>query len=368
MNLFGTAKNNRLVALDALRGASIFVIVGYHVVQRWPHEVHSLARLIAGYGQYGVDLFFALSGLLVGVSTASSLAVRDKRGDLKRFLNRFVRVYIPYFVALVVAYGGVRVLRGEEFNLAFLVLLQNYLLEIPFFLVSWFLCVLFAFYLLAYFLPRFKGMSISSSSYILLLIAISCGVQRAVLVAFGLVEQNLPFGFFLTATNLRADSIALAFAVGLVINRSTIMRGLRGVSGLSAFIVVSLLAIPLAFTKYLQFDGDTVDLDGVEHIYIFAPIFAAIPSTFLVAWAYLRREAFGGLAKVFAKASAIAFSLYLTHPFAIEASIRVSNSANLPQPMLFLVLIFLMALFATLFFICIELPSAQLASLIKNSK
>ena len=368
MDLSKVKNNNRRIALDAIRSVSIFSIVSYHVVQRWPHEVHSLVRLIAGYGQYGVDLFFALSGLLVGVSTASSFAARNNHGDLQRLCSRFVRIYIPYCVALIVAYAGVGFFRGENFNPVYLFLFQNFLLKIPFFLVSWFLCVLFAFYLLAYFLPRVKGISLSSSSFMLLLIAISCGVQRALLVAFGLVEHNLPFGFFFTATNLRADSIALAFAVGLVINRSTMLRRLRSISGLSAFVVLLILSIPLGLTKYLQFEGGVVDLAGVEHVYIFAPIFAAVPSTFLVAWAYLRRGAFGGLAKRLSKVSAIVFSLYLTHPFAIEAAIRISSGKNLSQPLLLALLIFLITLFALLFFIGVEQPSVRLAGFIKASK
>ncbi len=349
---------NRLVSLDAIRGVSIFAIVAYHVVQRWPLEVHWLVRFISDYGQYGVDLFFALSGLLVGVSTAKSIAARNNHGDLKRLLSRFVRIYIPYFVALMIAYAGVRVFRGEEFNPMFLVLFQNYLLKIPFFLVSWFLCIVFAFYVLAYCLPRIKGMSVRSSSYMLLLIAISCVLQRSLLVVLGSVEPNSPFGFFFTATHLRADSIALAFAVGLVIDRNKIMHQLKNISGLAACAGITLLAIPLVLTRYLPFEG----------IYIFAPFFAAVPSALLVSWAYLRKEAWGGMAKMLAKVSAVAFSLYLTHPFAIEATIRINNAASLSQPILFFVLICLMAVLATLFFVGVERPSMRVAGLIKDSQ
>ena len=271
-----------------------------------------------------------------------------------------MRIYIPYFVALVVAYAGVRVFRGEEFNPVFLVLLQNYLLEIPFFLVSWFLCVLFAFYVLAYFLPRVKGISVRSSSYMLLLIAISCFMQRSLLVAFGSVDPSSPFGFFFTATHLRADSIALAFAVGLVINRNKIMHQFKNISGVVAYGSILVASIPLVLARYLPFEGN----------YIFASLFAAIPATLLLSFAYFRKEAFGGLAyNVLAKFSIVAFSLYLTHPFAIEASIRIDHLANhLSQPLFFLLSIFLMALFSTIFFVGVELPSARLAGLIKNSK
>lgn len=276
---------------------------------------------------------------MVGVSTASSLAARNNHGDLKRLLSRFVRIYIPCFVALVVAYAGVRFFRGEEFNPVFLVLLQNYLLEIPFFLASWFLCILIAFYVLAYSLPRAKGMSVRSSAYVLLLIAISCFMQRSLLAAFGSVEPSSPFGFFFTATHLRADSIALLFAVGLVINRNTIMHQFKNISGFAAYGSIMVASIPLVLARYLPFEGN----------YIFAPLFAATPATLFVSLAYVRKEAFGRLAKMLAKFSIVAFSLYLTHPFAIEASIRIEHLANMPQLLLFLLMIFLWYSFDNVF-------------------
>jgi peptidoglycan/LPS O-acetylase OafA/YrhL len=138
---------NRDHNLDRLRAAAIALVVVYHLVQMWPGGAPRLARLTV-MGAYGVDLFFVLSGWLIG-----GLFWQEARGgrvDVSRFILRRVLRTVPcYFVALALAWGAVRVADASRsaFDFRYLVFLQNYEAKMPYFLVSWSLCIEEHFYL-----------------------------------------------------------------------------------------------------------------------------------------------------------------------------------------------------------------------------
>ncbi len=72
---------------DWLRGILAVTVMLAHVgMLRWPHA-----------GNFAVQVFFALSGWLIG-----GLLLHTRRADLPRFyFNRAVRIWTPYYVALV---------------------------------------------------------------------------------------------------------------------------------------------------------------------------------------------------------------------------------------------------------------------------
>ena len=57
------AKRN--VNLDLLRATAISMVVVYHLIQNSPVSQPKLIQVVV-FGQYGVDLFFVLSGWLIG--------------------------------------------------------------------------------------------------------------------------------------------------------------------------------------------------------------------------------------------------------------------------------------------------------------
>src|SRR5262249_10922056 len=100
-----------------------------------------------GLGGHGVDLFFCLSGWLLGKQLCDEF---KKTGtiEVRRFwLRRWMRT-LPAYFAVLLATMAQAIIHGKlSFCLQFFVFLQTYVGTMPFFGVSWSLCVEEYFYL-----------------------------------------------------------------------------------------------------------------------------------------------------------------------------------------------------------------------------
>jgi len=98
---------NRLDGVDILRGLAIFFVLMNHVNMRLQHEVpytkglpHQLVLSLVWNGQFGVQMFFAVSGFLIASTTIrrwgslSNISVRDF------YLLRFARI-APLLLSLL---------------------------------------------------------------------------------------------------------------------------------------------------------------------------------------------------------------------------------------------------------------------------
>ena len=89
----------RLHGLDTLRTAAILSVMPYHLVNHFPEALHGPAR----FGWMGVDLFFVLSGYLIGSQMfrpylgGGTLRIRD-------FYARRAYRILPLFVAVLLLY------------------------------------------------------------------------------------------------------------------------------------------------------------------------------------------------------------------------------------------------------------------------
>lgn len=104
-----TSRNSNL---DLVRALTITLILIHHIGQFLPN-ISSIAHRYTSLGAYGVDLFFVLSGWLIGL-----LYWKEKKQygdvDLFRFWGRrWMRTIPPYLAVLPVAYGGYILVEGR---------------------------------------------------------------------------------------------------------------------------------------------------------------------------------------------------------------------------------------------------------------
>lgn len=132
--------------LDLVRAAAIMMVLVFHA----PPDLNWFFPPLGLHGFLGVNLFFVLSGLLIGTiyfSESSKPGFRVIRFWLRRWLRT-----VPPYVAIVALWSAAHLLRGESGvpPWPYVVFLQNYfsdpyLGEMPF---TWSLCVEEHFYLL----------------------------------------------------------------------------------------------------------------------------------------------------------------------------------------------------------------------------
>ena len=165
----------RIPELDGLRGLAILMVVLCHYIVRGISQYGEFPRRLFrlfGLGWSGVDLFFVLSGFLIGgILLESRNSPRYFRTFYLRRVHRILPIYYVWLLIFVLFIGITLVLprRGSIgannlFHLPYyLVFLQNYLiskapLEFIFFGATWSLAVEEQFYLCAPVLIRYLSL------------------------------------------------------------------------------------------------------------------------------------------------------------------------------------------------------------------
>jgi peptidoglycan/LPS O-acetylase OafA/YrhL len=108
-------RRDRIRELDSLRGLAALAVVLFHYTSRYP-ELFECRRLVPFdfvWGQYGVDLFFMISGFVIFMTL-------DRTRHARHFaVGRFARLYPAYWVAVIGTYTIVCAagLPGQEVSL-----------------------------------------------------------------------------------------------------------------------------------------------------------------------------------------------------------------------------------------------------------
>lgn len=122
------SNSSRMIQLDILRGIAIVLVIFAHSVL--PTKESGFLSPVLGYLQYlgptGVDLFFVLSGFLVGGLLLKE--VHDKNHlDVRRFLiRRGFKIFPSYFVFLFFVFFILIFLNHLSFTESFLALMPNF--------------------------------------------------------------------------------------------------------------------------------------------------------------------------------------------------------------------------------------------------
>jgi peptidoglycan/LPS O-acetylase OafA/YrhL len=142
----GLDLTKRNTGMDLLRAVAIFGVISTHLANAYGSL---LAKRMFGLGAYGVDLFFVLSGWLLGRQLLHELQTTGWI-DVRRFwLRRCLRTLPAYYAILMSMYCWQIVAQKPPIiDLGYLVFIQNYYFEtMPYFSISWSLCVEEYFYL-----------------------------------------------------------------------------------------------------------------------------------------------------------------------------------------------------------------------------
>lgn len=93
-------KHERFVELDALRGLAAVAVVAFHYLHQYPHRFDRTigAPAILDFGQYGVELFFIISGFVI------FMTVERLEGTREFAVARFTRLYPLYWISLAATF------------------------------------------------------------------------------------------------------------------------------------------------------------------------------------------------------------------------------------------------------------------------
>lgn len=247
--------SKRIPELDGLRGIAIsLVLLGHYFVNPWqtiPGSYAAYLQAALRLTAIGVDLFFVLSGFLIG-----GILV-DKRSSANYFrafyARRFFRIFPLYYAVLCAFAIAVHFLRGSEWLLkdplpawSYFAYVQNYLMGTkgsfgPNFLgITWSLAIEEQFYLT---LPLLVWLVKPRSLRWLLIAYVIAGP----VIRYAEYLHSGPFGVFVFTLG-RADALLLGVLIALVFRTPEFRQWFRAHlrSLWAAFFVLFLGMVPIA--------------------------------------------------------------------------------------------------------------------------
>jgi peptidoglycan/LPS O-acetylase OafA/YrhL len=287
--------------LDLIRAAAITMVVIYHVFQQSVISSRGVLA-ITSYGQYGVDLFFVLSGWLIG-----GLYWRERRafGDVLIvgfWIRRWMRTIPPYLVALIISWLAVYLARGQQFDLGYLLFIQNYYGKLPYFSVSWSLCVEEHFYLVIP-IAFMAAQGLLGKKFIPELI-IGLILVSPLVRLLAHIDPEETFGYWQTATHLRMEGLLFGFLLSyLSIEAPSRFQSVSRASPYIASVAGACLVLLVLIGGDVQYA-----LWGT----VVASFFAAALVYFVN-----RRPIGSQIARVVQPVAAASYSIYLTHAWVI---------------------------------------------------
>jgi len=359
--LMSSAKHDRMFGLDVCRTIAILsVVIGHMLLHSSPHKYLASIGFTA---IFGVDLFFCLSGFLIGrilLLESSSWPIQKERGIMLFWYRRWMRTlplyFFFFFVELRMYWGGASSLFTQK---EYLIFAQNLAWSMPnFFSLTWSLAVEEWFYFLFPLL-------------ILFWIGIGKTPRAAVLMTIGsflLIPAVLRFlcfdksgGFDNLDPNIRHIVIFRLDSIGFGVLVAYIAQWHQAVFQAIAkrrWVFIGLAIVCMAFIKFEYFGLAESKLMVTLYFSIVALVFAGLIPFF----SSMSPTRFSSLNRFIRYTSLISYSMYLGHVVAFTLGMYVMRRLHMfdvvyPNPWLtyplFLVLVYLLA---SLTYFAIEKP------------
>lgn len=276
------------------------MVLIYHGAAMFPAPIPWLTP-ITNYGQYGVDLFFVLSGWLIGGLYWRERYLFGELHIVHFWIRRWMRTVPPYVAALSISWFAVRYMRREPFDYGYLFFMQNYYEALPFFVVSWSLCVEEHFYLIIPLAFVFWKCNQDRTVYFLAVLAL------IVPCSFRFLEyphNGSEFGYPVTATHLRMEGLLLGFFLSYV--STYVPVDFRTLQRASPYVVAS----SIIFMIFLGFADAWIR-------YTFWGTAVAVFFSSVLAWTVSCQEIRAGNCLI-TSVAITSYSIYLTHALAIH--------------------------------------------------
>lgn len=124
-----TASSGKVIReVDGLRFVAIVWVIFFHLTgsllafraRDFSNGLSHVVGLIASNGHYGVELFFAISGFVLGLPFVRAVASGKKRPSLRAyFARRLTRLEPPYLINLIVLFTLLRTVRVNDSHISF---------------------------------------------------------------------------------------------------------------------------------------------------------------------------------------------------------------------------------------------------------
>src|SRR3974390_2995843 len=330
----------RIDNLDMLRAAAIVLVLVYHMGVMSPPSL-DWPKNVTSFGEHGVDVFFVLSGWLIG-----GLYWRERQifSDVAIGLfltRRWLRTLPPYFAALALSFAAASAAHGARFDWTYLLFLQNYEKQVPFFDVSWSLCVEEHFYLLLPFIFALTRRPALPLSALFVAAVLSSIMGRYAHWA----EASHDFGRAQTGTHLNLCGLTLGVGLAYISTHSKawtakITKAAPFALGISTVWIILLQSS----SNRLQFA-----LTSAAVAVVFASLLLLLlQASPFVAVRWIRPIALSS------------YSVYLTHALALHAALFLMKYCSVGSAFYIAVSLALVGLFGGAMYFAVERPAILL--------
>lgn len=322
--------------MDILRASAILVVIFDH---SWyfTQESKYLKNPFSACGFIGVELFFVLSGFLIGQIVINKLSANINFKNLLNFYSRrwFRTLPVYYLMLITLIVGSNFIYHTSNFHPEYFFFIQNFFpQQLDFFGVAWSLSIEEWFYFLLplLFLLVPKKREVKTLKFLLVTVAAIFLIK--VLIT---LNQNLSFEQIRKNIPLRFDSLLIGVLLAAIkIEKNNLYTSLQSLK----FFLISLAGIILIGAYYtLCYLSGTLDQSLMLRLFGFVlisfstagmiPYLEKSPLINIKAAANRRLFSFVTLT------SAISYSLYLVHLQVFTVFIKIFNT-RLPAPINFM--------------------------------
>ncbi len=253
---------HRMLELDALRGIAAMAVVIYHLVYRY-HEIYGhqgLPVYWSYFGQYGVQLFFMISGFVIYWTLD-----RVER-PIEFVISRFSRLYPVFWASMLITFVVLTLVQLPERTVTFSTAMQNLMMFHEYFSVDhvdgvyWTLTLELTFYTWV-FLLLIGGRKHWATPLLILLVVANLGLQHvstvprwALLLTLDGYAHFFLFGVALYDWRQQRTRpmavLAMLFSVGLCLVGSNVL--------ISAIYIVLMMLFFATLKGYLPFIGNSI--------------------------------------------------------------------------------------------------------------